>query len=236
MAVRGILFDKDGTLIDFRATCSRLSRSRRRSGRPCRAAAAFADVSWRAAAMTRRATAFSRRARSLGDQCGDRRGMGRGPELSGFAGAAPLSSAHFDDHGRYPLVPVGDLPALFDRLEASGSAFGLATMDTRPPRRGGARPDYGLAGRLDFRRRRRWRVRREAGTRHGPWLLRSPRPRSGPRVMVIGDTAADLLMARAAGAAMAVASSPARHPARDPGRLAGPGAGERVGGRKRASK
>ena len=110
---------------------------------------------------------------------------------------------HFSDLDRYPPRAVGDLPALLGRLRARGLKLGIATMDDTAiaHAHGG---HLGIADQLDFV------VGADAG--HGE------KPGAGmalafcaacglapAEVIVVGDTPADLLMARNAGCARAIA-------------------------------
>ena len=56
---------------------------------------------------------------------------------------------HFSDLERYPPRPVGDLPALLDRLRGRGFALGIATMDDTAIAHAHA-GHLGIADQLDF--------------------------------------------------------------------------------------
>jgi len=205
MTVRGILFDKDGTLIDFRATWLAAYQG---------AAAELAEI-----AGLQPTFAQELLARSGYDTAADSftetspllwatnadiaQRWADEPELRHVADAFTISARHFADEQRYPPVPVGDLAALFTTLDRRGLALGLATMDTTEKAHG-TLATLGLAGRLAF-------VTGYDGG-HGekpePGMVLGFCAATGlapAEVLVVGDTAADLLMARAAGAAMAVA-------------------------------
>jgi len=205
MIVRGILFDKDGTLIDFRATWLAAYRG---------AAAELAEVAGQKVdfadeLLTRfgydaAADSFTETSPLLWATNADiARRWADQPELRHVADAFTISTRHFADEQRYPPAPVGDLAALFTTLEHRGLALGLATMDTTEKAHG-TLATLGLEGRLAF-------VTGYDGG-HGekpePGMVLGFCAATGlapAEVLVIGDTAADLLMARAAGAAMAVA-------------------------------
>ena len=203
--LRGILFDKDGTLIDFRATW----------------VPAYRGV---AEELAQRLGGDSSLAHVLLER------MGYDPALDSFAEDSPLLWAtnatigelwaatpevahrldvhaivdrHFTDLERYPPRPVGDLAALLQRLRGRGLRLGVATMDdTATARATAAR--LGIAAQLDFI------VGADAGhgEKPGPGMALAFCTACGlapEEVMVVGDTPADLLMARSAGCARAIA-------------------------------
>ncbi len=124
------------------------------------------------------------------------------PEIDGRLDVLEAVVRHFSDLGRYPPRAVGDLPALLDRLRSRGFVIGMATMDDTAIADAHA-AHLGIAGRLDFV------VGADAGhgEKPGPGMVlafcaaRGLRPEE---VIVVGDTPADLLMARNAGCALAV--------------------------------
>lgn len=205
MAIRGILFDKDGTLIDFRATWLAAYRG------------AAADLA--ALAGLDRGFAATLLARFGYDETTDsfvetspllwatNRAIAEAwaaePELALFADACRVAEAHFADETRYPPAPVGDLAALFERLSARGIRLGVATMDTTAKARA-MLTGLGLEARLDFVTGfdGGYGEKPAPGMVHGFCSALGLEP---AEVAVVGDTPADLLMARAAGAAMAVA-------------------------------
>lgn len=205
MAVRGILFDKDGTLIDFRRTWL----------------AAYRGAAAELAAVAGLPPAFARAllARSGYDAATDgfaetspllwatNRAIAEtwaaAPELAHVPGAVAIAEAHFGDELRYPPVPVGDLSALFGRLRDRGLGLGVATMDTTAKARS-LLAGLGVEGQLDFVTG----FDGGFGEKPGPGMVHgfcAALELAPEEVVVVGDTAADLLMARAAGAAMAVA-------------------------------
>lgn len=203
--IKGILFDKDGTLIDFRASWLAAYRGAAeelslvaglgpdfvttlldRSGydSPSDSFAATSPLLWATS------TAIAER-------------WAAEPELRDQPGVAGLVLAHFDDAERYPAVAVGDLAALFGRLQGQGLRLGLATMDST------AKAEAALAG-LGIRPRLDFVTGYDGGhgEKPGPGMVRGFCAATGlepGEIVVVGDTAADLQMARAAGAAAAIA-------------------------------
>jgi phosphoglycolate phosphatase len=205
MAVRGILFDKDGTLIDFRATWLAAYRGAAaelasQAGLPPH----FADELLGRLGYDAASDSFAETSPLLwatNDAVAAR--WAAMPELDGVADAPGVAHRHFDDGERYPPVAVGDLAGLLGRLRARGLRLGVATMDTTAKAHG-TLAKLGLAGQLDFVTGYDggFGEKPEPGMVHGFCAAVDLPPDA---VMVVGDTAADLLMARAAGAAMAVA-------------------------------
>ncbi len=204
-SIKAVLFDKDGTLIDFRATW----------------VAAYRGVTRE---LAERAGGGSELARGL------LRRAGYDPDADRFAEDSPLLWAtseavaaiwraepalrhlsdvgrivedHFGDHRRYPPVPIGDLPGLMARLRGRRLRLGIATMDTTEKARATA-VALGIAEHLEFV------VGADAG--HG----RKPEPGmvhafceavgcEPAETVVVGDSRADLAMARNAGCGAAIA-------------------------------
>ncbi len=203
--IKGILFDKDGTLIDFRATWLAAYRG---------AAAELSCVAGRgpdfAATLLERSGYDSRTDsfeatspllwatnRAIAER------WALEPELQGRSGVVELVLAHFADAERYPAVPVGDLAALFGRLRGQGLRLGLATMDST------AKAEAALAG-LGIRSSLDFVTGYDGGfgEKPGPGMVRGFCAATGlepGEIVVVGDTGADLQMARAAGAAAAIA-------------------------------
>ena len=201
MTVRGILFDKDGTLIDFRATW--LAAYRGAAAELARAAGlqpAFADRLLARSGYDAASDSFSETSPLLwATNAVIAEQWAAAPELCHIADAVAIVVRHFADEQRYPPVPVGDLPALFARLERRGLALGLATMDTTEKAHG-TLATLGLAGRLAFVTG----YDGGFGEKPEPGMVLGFCAATGltpDEVLVVGDTAADLLMARAAGAA-----------------------------------
>lgn len=205
MAVRGILFDKDGTLIDFRATW--LAAYRGAAADLARRAAlgpGFAEQLLARSGYDAATDSFAETSPLLwATNAAIATMWATAPELAGIADAVAVAEAHFGDEARYPPVPVGDLAALLDRLRARGLRLGLATMDTTAKAEA-LLARLGLADRLDFVTG----YDGGYGEKPAPGMVLGFCQATGlapAEVVVVGDTAADLLMARAAGAALAVA-------------------------------
>ena len=205
MVVRGILFDKDGTLIDFRATWLAAYRGAA-AELACLAGLGegFAEALLARSGYDAGTDSFAETSpllwatnRAIAEAWAGQ------PELAGIDGTLAVAEAHFADETRYPPVPVGDLRLLLDRLRGQGLRLGVATMDTTAKARA-MLADLGLEGRLDFVTGYDggFGEKPEPGMVYGFCATVGLTP---AEVVVVGDTAADLLMARAAGAALAVA-------------------------------
>jgi phosphoglycolate phosphatase len=202
---RGVLFDKDGTLIDFRTTWVPAYRgvaeelARRLGGGTALAHLLLARLGYDAAADD-----FAEDSPLLwatNDMIAER--WASTPEVARRLDVREAVHRHFSDLERYPPWPVGDLPALLARLRGRGMVLGVATMDdTAIARDTLAR--LGIAELLDF----------VAGADAG----HGEKPGSGmalafcaatglapSEVIVVGDTPADLMMARSAGCARVIA-------------------------------
>ena len=203
--IRAILFDKDGTLIDYRATwlpanraaASDLAAAAGREG-------AFADELLRRLGYDPARDEFAADSPLLWATNGEIAALwSEAPELGGVTDIRERVERRFADQDAFPPVPVTDLAALFDRLCARGLALGVATMDST------AALEATLA-----RFAVRDRIRFVAGADSGFEL----KPAAGmalgfcaalglapAEVAVVGDNLADLAMARAAGAGLAIA-------------------------------
>ena len=199
-----MLFDKDGTLIDFRATWLAAYRA---------IAGELADR----IGMPGHADLFLER---LGyETTGDRfaadspllwatnaaiaHALARQPELRGVADVEAIVARHLGDLERYPPVPVGDLVPLFARLSTSGLRLGVATMDWRAPAMV-TLDALGIAPFLDLV------VGADSGCgeKPDPGMVLAFCAATGlapAEVAVVGDTVADLVMGRRAGAGLTVA-------------------------------
>jgi phosphoglycolate phosphatase len=205
MAVRGILFDKDGTLIDFRGTWLAAYRGAAAD----LATAAGLDPGFAGTLLAR--SGYDAEADSFAETSpllwatnrAIAEAWAKAPEIAHVGDAVAIAEAHFGDERRYPPVPVGDLPALFDRLMARGLKLGVATMDTTAKARA-LLTGLGLEDRLAFVTGfdGGFGEKPEPGMVHGFCAAFGFEP---AEIAVVGDTAADLLMARAAGAGLAVA-------------------------------
>lgn len=203
--IRALLFDKDGTLLDFRRTW--LPAYRGAAAELAAAAglcAGFPEVLLARHGYDAERDQFdpvsplvwatSPRVAEL---------FAAEPELAAVSDARARALRHFADHDAYPPVPVTDLAALFERLRGRGLRLGIATMDTAAAAEA-TLARMALEGRVDFL------VAADGG--HGL------KPEAGMvlafcaatgvppgQVAVVGDSLADLAMARAAGAGLAVA-------------------------------
>lgn len=204
MAIRGILFDKDGTLLDFFETWIPAYRV---------TVAMAADFAGDPALADRmlRATGFDPDSGNLDplsllaggttaqicDAWAEEAGI---VERDRFA---QLVHKAMDDYAAHSPVPVGaGLDTLFERLAGRGFALGIATMDSEIVAKVTAQT-LGLAPWLTFL----------AGYDSGHGAKPQPGMVQGfcaaanlapAEVMVIGDTDRDMEMARAAGAGLAI--------------------------------
>lgn len=202
--IRAVLFDKDGTLIDFRRTWLAAYRGAAAE----LAARAGAGEALAGALLGRhgydaRHDRFAASSPLLWATNLDIAALWQAePELTAVD-VQPVVERHFSDSKTYPPVAVTDLGALFDGLRGRGVALGLATMDsTQAARR--MLCLFGVADRLDFV------AGADAGhgLKPGPGMVRAFCAALGvaaAEVAVVGDNLADLAMARAAGAGLAVA-------------------------------
>lgn len=203
--VRGILFDKDGTLIDFRATWVPAYRgvadelAGRLGGGAALAAALLARQGYDVGSGM-----FAEDSPLLWES-NDAIAAAwyASPEVEGRIDVLEVVLRHFSDVGRYPPQPVGDLGTLLARLRARDLALGVATMDDTAIAWAHLR-HLGIADGLDFV------VGADAG--HGakpaPGMAHAFCAACGlepAEVLVVGDTPADLMMARNAGCARAIA-------------------------------
>jgi phosphoglycolate phosphatase len=203
--IKAILFDKDGTLIDYRATwlAANLAAADDLAAAAGREAA-FADELLRRLGYEPASGAFSADSPLLWASNAEIAARWSAqPELAAVADVLALVEHRFADQEAFPPIPVTDLAALFDRLRAAGFALGVATMDST------------LAAETMLARfALRERVAFVAGAEGGFGLKPEPGMVQGfcaavgvapAEVAVVGDNLADLAMARAAGAGLAVA-------------------------------
>ena len=125
------------------------------------------------------------------------------PELAGIADVEQRLERHFSDLDAYPPAPVTDLLDLFGRLRARGLKLGIATMD-------GTAVTEATLVRIVARELIDFVTGWDGGhgTKPDPGMVLGfcaavdvpPR-----ETAVVGDNLADLAMARAAGAGLAIA-------------------------------
>lgn len=201
--IRGLLFDKDGTLIDFFATwmpayCAAAERLAQTAGVPGQA-----DRLLRAGGYDReqdRLEADSLLASGTNDEL-----IGLWRSTLGSHAPADIERIVLDtfaDYSEGDVRPTADLPQLFARLRGGGYRLGLATNDDSHTARWTAER-LGLDPYLEFV------VGADAGHggKPGPGMARAFCEVVGllpSEVAIIGDSAADAGMARAAGLAAAI--------------------------------
>ncbi len=201
LAIRGVLFDKDGTLADFAATWPPAYRA---------AAAELADAA-RDPALAGRLLRLAGYDEHGGLDPGSLLACGTNdeiatlwaarPELAGVADVARRIDRVFHEHARRAPTTVADLGGLLRRLRARGLALGIATNDSTAAVEAWTEA-AGLADLFDFV------AGADAG--HGfkpePGMVHAFCAATGldPReVALVGDAVHDLKTARAAGCGLA---------------------------------
>jgi phosphoglycolate phosphatase len=203
--IRAILFDKDGTLFDFRKTWLAAYRG---------AAAELADHAGLGprfvdALLSRHGydpttDTFAAESPLLWATTHAQAALWSAePELAAIHDVEQRLERHFSDLDAYPPVPVIDLVSLFERLRGRGLKLGIATMDAT------AATEATLV-RIAARELIDFLACCDGG--HGikpdPGMVLAFCAAVGVparEVAVVGDNLADLAMARAAGAGLAIA-------------------------------
>lgn len=198
--LRAILFDKDGTLVDYEASWTPIN---------ARAVALAAGGDEAVASVLRAAVEVDADGRALGPTSIMAAGSA-GEIAAAFVAAgarfevADLARA-LDDlflAGADDMVAVGDLPAILGRLAARGLALGVASSDNEASVRAMA-ARFGIADLLVFAAG--WDSGHGAKPEPGLALAFAAQVGCGPHeIAVVGDTGHDMGLARAAGAGLAV--------------------------------
>lgn len=203
-ALRGVLFDKDGTLIDLHASwvASGLQTARRLcalAGQPQRFDAMVRDAGYDAVAarLDPRSLWASGTTEALIRDWLAQLGIGGGEAM------VARTVASMTEQAAASAVPLADLGALFTGLSRRGLHVGVATMDLET----GARAvlaHLGVLDAVDFV----CGCDSGHGEKPGPGMVLAFCDACGldpVQVMVVGDTPHDMHMARAAGVGVAVA-------------------------------
>ena len=201
MTIKGILFDKDGTLLDFAATWIPVLREAAQV-----AAGDEADRvehlliigGWEPAAGRVRAGSLLAAGNTV------EIAAAWAEHLPGRDGArlVPLLDRVFQEGGARHATAVTDLAPLFGRLKARGLALGVATSDSLE----GARASlaaFDILGRLDFLAG----YDSGHGAKPGPGMVKGFCAAAGllaGEVAVVGDNLHDLEMGRRAGAGLVI--------------------------------
>lgn len=201
-SVRGVLFDKDGTLFDFNATWMPLyleTADEVAGGDKALALKLLVESGYDEA--TQRLDPHSPLAAGTNLQIAEIWARVAGGEWS-VARLTRRFDANFAKSMAMRPSPVTDLAVLFARLKAKGLRIGVATMDSHEAARA-AIETFELVGLVDFA------CGYDSGHGHkpGPGMVEAfCRAVELParEVAVVGDTPHDMHMARAAGAGLAL--------------------------------
>jgi phosphoglycolate phosphatase len=204
-SIRAILFDKDGTLIDFRKTW--LAAYRGAAAELAEVAGldpGFVDILLARHGYDPATDSFAAESPLLWATTRDQAVLwGAEVELAGVDDVERRLERHFSDLDAYPPVPVTDLVGLFERLRRRGFKLGVATMDSTAAAeatlaRFAARELIDFVAACDS----------SHGIKPAPGMVLGFCAATGVtpgEVAVVGDHLADLAMARAAGAGLAIA-------------------------------
>jgi phosphoglycolate phosphatase len=199
-AIRGLLFDKDGTLLDYDASWTPVNR--RAAHMAARGDADFAKRLLAAAGVD------PETGRAAPDSV-----MSAGTAVD-IARVWVEAGAPFDHHGLAAaldelfcaavadMVPVTDLRALFDRFKSGGYKLGIASSDSEAAVRATARV-FGVADSLDFIAG----YDSGHGTKPDPAVLAAFCRATGlapHEAAVIGDNTHDVGMGRTGGAGLTI--------------------------------
>ena len=205
LPIRAILFDKDGTLIDFRKTW--LAAYRGAAAELAEVAgvgAGFVDVLLARHGYDAATDTFTAESPLLWATTRDQAVLWSAePELAAVDDVERRLERHFSDLDAYPPVPVTDLVGLFGRLRRRGLKLGVATMDSTAAA-AATLARFAVAGLVDFLTG----CDGGHGIKPAPGMVLGFCAAAGVRpgeVAVVGDHVADLAMARAAGAGLAIA-------------------------------
>ena len=201
MTIRGLLFDKDGTLLDYGATWMPVNR-----------AAARAAAGGEAALEARLLRAGGYDAARDRVRANSPLAVGNTVEIAeSWIGHLPewrrddlvaLLDRVFQAEGRLSTVPVPGLASVLGRLKARGLMLGVATSDSEKGIEATLSP-LGVVEMFDFRAG----YDSGHGVKPGPGMVRAFCVASGldpAAIAVVGDSLHDLAMGRAAGAGLVV--------------------------------
>lgn len=202
--IKAILFDKDGTLVDFSATWIPAYRAVARiAGQAAGDDALVARVLRLAGYDPATGTLDPTSLLAGGTTAEICELWARESGVTDVAGLARRLHDAMDRHAARFSVPVGDgLAGLFARLRARGLTLGIATMDSEFVARATA-DALGLTENLDFI----CGYDSGYGVKPDPGMILaycSVNEIEPEQVMMVGDTDRDMAMARAAGAGLAV--------------------------------
>lgn len=204
LPIRGILFDKDGTLVDYFATWTPAYLAAAEHAASCAGDAGLADTLLQAGGYDRKADRYDPASPLAHGTVVEIAAVWRQavPALALVPDLEARIERIFHDSAIGNPQPVTDLPALFQRLRRRGFTLGVATNDS-------AATAYATLQRLRIDGLIAFVSGYDSG--HGakpePGMFHAFCAASGlqpEEVLVVGDAAHDFAMARAAGAALTV--------------------------------